>query len=70
VPETPLDLEILLDGKQLGKVGAQRISPPSTSYTGKILKKSTRIIDYHLKGCMVEQKCKNNITGSYPRKAV
>ena len=21
-------------------------------------------IDYYLKGCMVEQKCKNNITGS------
>jgi hypothetical protein len=24
---------------------------------------STRIIDYPLKGCMVEQKCKNNIPG-------
>ena len=29
---------------------------------------STRIIDYHLKDCMVEQKCKNNITGSYLQK--
>jgi hypothetical protein len=26
------------------------------------MKTSTRIIDYHLKFCMVEQKCKNNIT--------
>jgi hypothetical protein len=25
---------------------------------------SRRIIDYDLKGCIVGQKCKNNITGS------
>jgi hypothetical protein len=24
-------------------------------------------IDYYLKGCMVEQKCKNNISGSSPQ---
>jgi len=26
-----------------------------------------KVIDFHLKGCMVGQKCKNNITGRYPR---
>jgi len=26
---------------------------------------STRIDDYHSKGCMVEQKCKNSIVGNY-----
>jgi hypothetical protein len=25
--------------------------------------RSTRIKDYHLKGCIVGQKCKNNISG-------
>jgi hypothetical protein len=29
---------------------------------------STGIIDYHLKCCMVEQKCKINITGRSPQK--
>jgi hypothetical protein len=27
--------------------------------------RSTRIKDYHLKACMVGQKCKNNITACY-----
>jgi excisionase family DNA binding protein len=27
---------------------------------------STRIIDFHLKGCIAGQKCKNNISGSTP----
>jgi hypothetical protein len=32
------------------------------------VERSTRIKDCHLKGCMVEQKCKNNISGRSPRK--
>jgi hypothetical protein len=31
------------------------------------MKTSTRIIDYDLKYCMVEQKWKNMISGRYPR---
>jgi len=30
------------------------------------MERSTGIDDYHLKGCMAEQKCKINVSGSYP----